>query len=95
MTTIGGAEVREWQRDLASQRRRNSGSSGPMVRCGGSGPPPTRYSRTGLVVLSGDANPQRMDNLLRAGADGYLTKPFGLRELFNVLDAAASTAGTV
>jgi PAS domain S-box-containing protein len=52
-------------------------------------------SRTRVIVVSADANPQQIQKLIKEGADGYMTKPLVLRKFFEALDAAATTAGTV
>lgn len=39
-----------------------------------------------VVFLSGDAMPEQIQELLDAGADGYLTKPFDIAELLATVD---------
>jgi two-component system, OmpR family, KDP operon response regulator KdpE len=39
------------------------------------------WSRTPIVVLSGDGSEDRKVETLNQGADDYMTKPFGMREL--------------
>jgi PAS domain S-box-containing protein len=41
-----------------------------------------------VIVVSADATPSRIDQLLAAGAAGYLAKPVDMVELFAVLDGA-------
>ncbi len=41
---------------------------------------------TPILVLSGHADPADVDRGLRFGADGYLTKPYELRELMARID---------
>ncbi|MET0862940.1 MAG: PAS domain S-box protein [Nakamurella sp.] len=44
-------------------------------------------SKIRVVVVSADANPHQIRTLKEAGADGYLTKPLAVQELFATLDA--------
>jgi len=39
-----------------------------------------------VIVLSADANVRPVDMLLKAGAQGYLTKPLDVRQLLTVLE---------
>ena len=39
-----------------------------------------------VVILSADANPQQIDRLMAAGADGYLTKPIAVSDILRVLE---------
>ena len=48
-------------------------------------------SKVRVVVVSADANPHQIRNLTDAGADGYLTKPLAVQELFKTLDEQPST----
>jgi PAS domain S-box-containing protein len=41
-----------------------------------------------IVVVSADATPSQIERLRSAGADDYLTKPFGVNELLAVIDGA-------
>jgi CheY-like chemotaxis protein/anti-sigma regulatory factor (Ser/Thr protein kinase) len=43
-------------------------------------------SKVRVVVVSADANPHQIRALTAAGADGYLTKPLAVQELFRTLD---------
>nr|UXE44608.1 sensor histidine kinase RcsC [uncultured bacterium] len=47
-----------------------------------------------VLVFSADATYQQTDDLLAAGALGYLTKPIGVRDLLDALDAAFGEAPT-
>ena len=40
-----------------------------------------------VVIISADAMPQQMNNLLQAGAENYLTKPLDVLELLKVVDS--------
>jgi signal transduction histidine kinase/CheY-like chemotaxis protein len=46
-----------------------------------------------VVILSADATPRRIKELLAAGAQDYMTKPFDLSELFRAIDAALCDQG--
>jgi CheY-like chemotaxis protein len=48
-------------------------------------------SKVRVVVVSADANPHQIRALKSAGADGYLTKPLAVQELFQTLDSQPST----
>jgi len=48
-------------------------------------------SKIRVVVVSADANPHQIRALKAAGADGYLTKPLAVQELFQTLDSQPST----
>jgi PAS domain S-box-containing protein len=41
-----------------------------------------------VIMVSADAMGDRVDELLKLGANGYLTKPYKLREFFRVIDEA-------
>ncbi len=41
-----------------------------------------------VIMVSADAMGDRIDELLKLGASGYLTKPYKLREFFRVIDEA-------
>ncbi len=45
-----------------------------------------------VVVVSADATPGRIPQLLEAGAAAYLTKPFDVQDLLDVIDDAVSAA---
>jgi CheY-like chemotaxis protein len=49
---------------------------------------------TTIVFLSADATPRHVERLLAAGADAYLTKPFQVSELVQVVEAARPAAAT-
>jgi CheY-like chemotaxis protein len=48
-----------------------------------------------VVVLSADANPRQVERLLEAGARSYLTKPFNVKQLFEVLEEIPAPALSV
>jgi CheY-like chemotaxis protein len=48
--------------------------------------------RVSVIVLSGAADAETIRNTRRAGADGYLTKPFDIRELLEMIDWLLATA---
>lgn len=48
-----------------------------------------------VVVISADATPGQIERLLAGGARHYLTKPFSVREFFDVLDEMLSPVETV
>jgi PAS domain S-box-containing protein len=48
-----------------------------------------RTAQIPVVVLSADATPGQIARLRRAGADGYLTKPFDIEQFLDVIDGAA------
>ena len=48
-------------------------------------------SKVRIVVVSADANPHQIRKIKEAGADGYLTKPLAVQELFRTLDWQPST----
>jgi CheY-like chemotaxis protein len=39
-----------------------------------------------IVVAGADANPSQINRLLRAGANGYLTRPLAVAEIVDLLD---------
>jgi CheY-like chemotaxis protein len=45
-------------------------------------------ARIPVIMVSADAMGDRIEELLAMGADGYLTKPYKLREFFNVIESA-------
>jgi CheY-like chemotaxis protein len=45
---------------------------------------------TPIVVLSGDARPERIDEAMAAGATAYLTKPVDVWELLRVVEELAA-----
>jgi len=45
-----------------------------------------------VIIVSADATPSRIDRLMAAGADGYVTKPFGVRDLMTKIDDILSAA---
>jgi signal transduction histidine kinase/ActR/RegA family two-component response regulator len=47
---------------------------------------------TPIVVISANAMPRTIDQILASGADSYLTKPINVREFFRVLDERFETA---
>lgn len=46
-----------------------------------------------VVFVSGDALPDNIERALAAGADGYLTKPFAVQDLFNIIDRLLAECG--
>ena len=46
-------------------------------------------SRLPVIVISADATVGQIDRLLAAGATRYLTKPFDVQELLDVVTAVA------
>ena len=46
-----------------------------------------------VVILSADATPRHIKELLAVGAQDYMTKPFDLTELFEVINAALAGGG--
>ena len=51
-------------------------------------------SRVRIVLVSADANPHQIQRLRDAGADGYLTKPLAVQEVFEMLDSHLSGPAT-
>jgi DNA-binding NarL/FixJ family response regulator len=49
-----------------------------------------RTANTPVVVLSGDTWPDRRQRLLDRGASGYLTKPFDIDEVLQLIDSTAA-----
>ncbi|MEA2196885.1 MAG: hypothetical protein QOJ25_936 [Solirubrobacteraceae bacterium] len=45
-----------------------------------------------VVITSADATPGQIERMRQAGADDYLTKPFGVERLLTVVDEAAAAA---
>jgi CheY-like chemotaxis protein len=45
-----------------------------------------------VVVVSSDANPRDINRLLRAGANGYLSRPLVAAEIVDVLDSCATSS---
>jgi PAS domain S-box-containing protein len=54
-----------------------------------------RTGSTPVVMLSADANPRQVEKLLEAGARTYLTKPFDVKQLLEVLEESLATALSV
>jgi DNA-binding response OmpR family regulator len=48
-------------------------------------------SHISIVVLSGVAEAETIRRSLKDGADGYLTKPFDVRELLDLIDRLLAT----
>jgi CheY-like chemotaxis protein len=46
-----------------------------------------------VVMISGDAVPSHVQRVLQLGAQGYLTKPFNIQELLNLVDESLRIAG--
>ncbi len=46
-----------------------------------------------VVVLSADATPSQVERLLSGGAHAYLTKPFDLKQFFQVLQQVIEEPG--
>jgi PAS domain S-box-containing protein len=46
-----------------------------------------------VIVVSADATPHQEERLKHAGAEAYLTKPFNVRELLNVINRVLEKAG--
>ena len=53
-----------------------------------------RGADVAVVMLSADATPKQIARLRRAGADEYLTKPFGADELLAAVDRFAESRGS-
>jgi CheY-like chemotaxis protein len=52
-----------------------------------------RTSKVRIVLVSADANPHQIQRLRDAGADGYLTKPLLVQDVFEMLDWQAAKPG--
>jgi CheY-like chemotaxis protein len=52
-----------------------------------------RTAETPIVVVSADATPRQVLRIRRAGADDYLTKPFGLERFLAVIDGSGLADG--
>jgi len=63
--------------------------SGERVLAALRGTPATRS--VPVIVVSADATPGQIDRLLAAGATRYLTKPFDVQELLDVVDVVTAT----
>ena len=48
-------------------------------------------NRIPVIILSGDANPRRLERLLAAGATAYLSKPFNVTDFLHTIDTALTT----
>jgi PAS domain S-box-containing protein len=51
-----------------------------------------RTTEIPVVITSADATPRHIERLRRAGADDYLTKPFGIERFLSVIDGLPSSA---
>ncbi|HWF49656.1 MAG TPA: PAS domain S-box protein [Solirubrobacteraceae bacterium] len=50
----------------------------------------SRTAEIPVVITSADATPRHIERLRRAGADDYLTKPFGIERFLSVIDGSSS-----